>query len=161
MIILIMGVTGSGKTTIGTLLAQQLGWRFADADDFHSPANKEKMSKAIPLSDADRLPWLQAIHTAMVKWNQAGESLVLACSALKQSYRELLTKDLPVCLVYLQGNAAYIKERLQHRTAHYAKADLVDSQFAALEEPGDAVVVDTHATPEKITEVIRRRLGFA
>lgn len=161
MIILVMGVTGSGKTTIGSLLAKQMGWRFADADDFHSAANKEKMSNGIPLTDADRLPWLESIHQAMVAWNRTGESVVLACSALKESYRELLSKDLPVRLVYLRGDAAYIKERLQHRTAHYAKADLVDSQFEALEEPQDAIVVDVETTPEKIVEVIRARLGFA
>ncbi len=161
MIVLIMGVTGAGKTTVGALLAQQLGWRFADADDFHSAANKEKMSQGIPLTDADRLPWLEAIHAAMARWDQAGETVVLACSALKRSYRELLIGGLPVQLVYLRGDAAYIKDRLQHRTAHYAKADLVDSQFDALEEPNDAIVVSVEARPEKIVETIRARLGFA
>ncbi len=161
MIILIMGVTGAGKTTVGTLLAQQLGWRFADADDFHSAANKEKMSKGIPLTDADRAPWLEAIHTAMVKWNQASESAVVACSALKQSYREQLSKGLPVRLVYLRGEAQYIKDRLQHRTAHYAKADLVDSQFDALEEPTDAYTVAITDDPPSIVREIRSRLNMA
>ncbi len=161
MIILIMGVTGAGKTTVGTLLAQQLGWRFADADDFHSAANKEKMSKGIPLTDADRAPWLEAIRAAMVRWNRAGESAVVACSALKQSYREQLSKGLPVRLVYLRGEARYIKDRLQHRTTHYAKADLVDSQFDALEEPTDAYTVAITDDPPSIVREIRSRLNMA
>jgi len=160
MIVLIMGVTGAGKTTIGQLLAAQLGWRFADADNFHSPENKEKMRKGIALTDADRVPWLEAIHAAMVGWNETGENCVLACSALKQSYRERLMRNLPTCLVYLRGDATHIKERLQGRRDHYAKADLVDSQFQTLEEPADAIVVEIDTTPEKIAEEIRSRLTF-
>ena len=156
-----MGVTGAGKTTVGKLLAEELGWQFADADDFHSATNKEKMRQGIPLTDEDRAPWLGAIHAAMVGWNRAGENAVLACSALKQSYREQLARNVPVKLVYLRGDAGFIKDRLQHRSHHYAKANLVDSQFAALEEPADALAVNVDASPEKIVEEIRARLGFA
>jgi gluconokinase len=161
MIILIMGVTGSGKTTVGSLLAQQLGWQFADADDFHSAANKEKMARGIGLDDADRIPWLEAIHQAMVRWDAAGEDVVLACSALKEDYRKLLREGVSVRLVYLRGDAAVILGRLRHRSGHYATSNLVGSQFAALEEPEDAVVVDIASTPAKIVEEIRRRLALA
>src|SRR4051812_24404070 len=105
MTIIVMGVTGSGKTTVGTLLAQQLGWIFADADDFHTPANKEKMSKGIALTDADRGPWLDAIHDAMARWQSGGTNAVVACSALKQAYRDLLRKNVAVKVVYLKGTA--------------------------------------------------------
>src|SRR3954463_9076341 len=99
MIIVLMGVTGSGKTTVGTLLAQQLGWQFADADDFHTPANKEKMSRGLGLTDAERGPWLDAIHEAMLSWETSGENTVVACSALKQSYRDRLNEGVTVKFV--------------------------------------------------------------
>ncbi len=161
MIILVMGVTGAGKTTIGTLLARQLGWKYADADDFHSPANKDKMSRGIALTDADRGPWLRAIHDAMLQWEKAGENAVLACSALKHRYRKLLRQGATVKFVYLRGTAELILQRLQQRQGHYATGDLVASQFAALEEPNDAVVVDIAAGPSAIVSEIRRQLGFA
>jgi gluconokinase len=160
MIVLIMGVTGSGKTTVGTLLSQQLGWKFADADDFHSAANKAKMAHGIALDDADRGPWLHAIHQAIMKWDAAGENAVLACSALKQSYRELLSAGVNVRFVYLHGSAELILGRLQHRSGHYATGDLVASQFATLQEPTDAYVVDIDAPPDKIVEEIRHQLAL-
>jgi gluconokinase len=158
MILLIMGVTGSGKTTVGSLLAEQLGWEFADADNFHSPANKEKMSRGIGLTDADRVPWLNAIHDAMLRWDQSGHNAVLACSALKDAYRKHLSEGVDVRFVYLRGDADFIRERLQHRHGHYATAELVSSQFAALEEPADALVVSIDAMPEQIVHDIRAGL---
>ena len=160
MTIIIMGVTGSGKTTVGILLAQQLGWTFADADDFHTPANKEKMSKGIALSDADRGPWLEAIHDATARWQSAGQNAVVACSALKQAYRDLLSENVDVKFVYLRGTAELIIERLGHRKGHYAKVNLVASQFAALEEPKDSYVVDIAGSPETIVAEIRRQLNL-
>jgi gluconokinase len=158
MIVIIMGVTGAGKTTIGSLLAQQLGWKFADADDFHSHANKEKMAKGIGLTDADRGPWLRAIHDAMAKWESDGQSAVIACSALKHSYRKILREGIQVQFVYLQGSAELILERLKLRKGHYATGELVASQFAALEEPRDAYLVDIGPDPETIVKEIRARL---
>src|SRR5258708_11535465 len=104
MIIVVMGVTGSGKTTIGNLLAARLAWQFADADDFHSPANKEKMHKGIPLSDAERLPWLAAMHDQIAKWVALQQNVALACSALKQIYLQLLSNGPEVRSVYLKGS---------------------------------------------------------
>ena len=153
-----MGVTGSGKTTIGTLLAQQLGWTFADADDFHTLSNKEKMSKGIALTDADRGPWLDAIHDAILRWEAAGTNAVVACSALKQAYRDLLSENVDVKFVYLRGSAELIIERLGHRKGHYAKENLVASQFEALEEPRDSYVVNIDGTPEEIVAEIRQQL---
>jgi gluconokinase len=160
MIILVMGVTGSGKTTVGTLLAAQMGWAFADADSFHPAANVEKMSHAIPLTDADRVPWLEAIHQQMVTWNSSGTSGVITCSALKKSYRELLLRDLDVKLIYLHGSEAVIAARVAARVGHFAKADLVASQFVDLQEPDDAIEVEVDHTPEEIVAEIRRRLGL-
>ena len=161
MIVLIMGVTGAGKTTVGTLLAERLGWEFADADSFHSAANIEKMRQGIPLTDADRGPWLEAIHDAMVEWDKARQNVVLGCSALKRAYRQQLQEGVNVRLVYLRGDAALIRGRLQHRTQHYATADLVASQFAALEEPENAYVIDIAGTPEQLVAEIRQRLALA
>jgi gluconokinase len=160
MIIILMGVTGSGKTTVGKLLAQQLGWQFADADDFHSTANKEKMSRGLGLTDADREPWLESIHKAMLRWEKSGRNAVLACSALRQAYRDLLSEDVSFELVYLRGTAELILERLGHRKGHYATGDLVASQFAALEEPKEAYMVNIAESPEAQVAQIRRRLNL-
>jgi len=156
-----MGVTGSGKTTVGTILAQQLGWIFLNADDFHSPANKEKMSQGIALSDADRMPWLECIHDAIVRWQANRQSAVLACSALKQAYRDLLSDKVDVKFVYLRGDAELIIKRLGHRQGHYAKENLVASQFEALEEPKNSCSVDISSTPEEIVAEIRRQLNLS
>ena len=158
MIVIIMGVTGAGKTTIGVLLAQQLGWKYADADDFHSAANKEKMSRGVALTDADREPWLRAIHDALAQWEASGQNAVLACSALKHSYRKMLREGLRVEFVYLRGTAELILSRLQQRKGHYATGDLVASQFAALEEPKDAYIVDIADEPPTIVKKITDRL---
>lgn len=150
-----MGVTGAGKTTIGSLLAQQLGWEFVDADSFHPPSNIEKMSRGIPLTDADRVPWLQAIHDAMAQWIPEGRNVVLACSALKRSYRELLVFSPEVRLVYLKGSYDLIRSRLLLRHGHFATEQLLSSQFADLEEPANAMAVDASRTPAEIVQDIR------
>jgi gluconokinase len=161
MIVLLMGVTGSGKTTVGQLLAQQLGWEFADADSFHSPASVERMRQGIPLDDAERAPWLNSIHAAMVQRSNDGRSVVLACSALKRAYRQQLTDGLQVRTVYLKGTFGVISDRLRDRRGHFATANLLASQFATLEEPQRAMAVNIEQTPEEIVTEIRNRLGLA
>jgi gluconokinase len=161
MIVVIMGVTGSGKTTIGMLLADRLGWMFADGDSFHPARNIEKMRRGIPLDDADRAPWLQAIHDAMVGWARDKRNVVIACSALKRAYRRELSEGLTLTFVYLRGSLELIRERLQHRTGHYADAHILAGQFADLEAPDDALVVDIGQSPENIVAEIRRRLALA
>ena len=158
MIIVVMGVTGSGKTTIGKMLARRLGWKFADADDFHSAANKEKMHNGIPLTDADRLPWLGAIHDQIAKWVATKQNVVLACSALKQNYRQLLWNGPEVQFVYLKGSYELIAERLRARKGHFADEHILAGQFRDLEEPSDAVTVDIGTSPEKIGDEICRLL---
>jgi len=150
MVILVMGVTGSGKTTVGTLLAKKLAWTFLDADDFHSPENRRKMHLAIPLTDADRIPWLTAIHDELLRRSVAGENIVLACSALRQSYRELLAANLNVKLVYLRGTPEELHRNLATRAHHFAGESLVPSQRATLEEPATALVEDIAQPPEQI-----------
>lgn len=129
-----MGVAGSGKTTVGALLAQKLGWRFADADDFHPAENRDKISRGTALTDADRAPWLAAMRSAIMQWNAAGENVVLACSALKRDYRDELRTG-PVRFVYLKGDSALLLERLRSRHGHFADEKILASQLATLEEP--------------------------
>ena len=154
MIIVVMGVAGSGKTTVGTKLAAALHCAFLEGDDLHSHANVEKMSHGIPLTDADRAPWLDAIHKRMCDAFTAGQSLVVACSALERSYRTRLAEGLPVTWVYLKGSADLIRSRLQHRTHHFMKANMLASQFDVLEEPSDAIIVDIAQPPDAIVERI-------
>jgi len=160
MIVMIMGTTGSGKSTVGRLLAERLGWEFADADDFHSPANIEKMKRGIPLTDADRAPWLKAMHDKIVLWISEKKNVVLACSALKQSYRNELLVSSDVKLVYLKGTYELLYRRLLSRKEHFANEKLLASQFETLEEPSDAVTVDASHSPEEIVAEICRRLGL-
>ena len=155
-----MGVVGAGKTTVGRLLAGELGWEFADADSFHSPANVEKIRLGIPLDDADRAPWLKAIREAIKRWITKKQNVVLACSALKRIYREELDGGVDVRLVYLKGTYEIIHRRLGLRQGHFATERLLASQFAILEEPEDGVVVDVEQSPEHIVSEIRRRLGL-
>jgi gluconokinase len=160
MIIILMGVSGSGKTTIGEQLAQALGWPFYDGDQFHPPANVAKMQQGMPLTDEDRWPWLQALRAHIGTWVQQGMSAVLACSALKQAYREyLIIDEAEVKLVYLKGNYDLIQERLAQRRGHFMPPGLLASQFVALEEPERGIVVDVVHPPETIVALIREQLG--
>ena len=151
-----MGVAGAGKTTIGEQLAEALGYAFRDADAFHPPANVEKMRTGRKLTDGDRDPWLQAMADAIDRWLEEGTGVVLACSALKERYRARLVRDPErVRVVYLKVTTETARERVAQRTDHFMPADLVDSQFEALEEPVDAIVVDGSQPPEAIV----RQLG--
>lgn len=151
-----MGVSGSGKTTIGLLLADALHWEFKDADAFHSPANIEKMRLGIPLSEDDRIPWLQALQRAIAQWLQEDKNVVLACSALKASYRQFLSLDSDrVKLVYLKGSFEVIQKRLQERHNHFMSEKLLKSQFDALEEPPDSIYVDVSDSPEIIVDYLK------
>src|SRR5215469_9375579 len=149
-----MGVVGVGKTSVGTLLAQELGWQFADADDFHSPENVEKIRQGIPLTDADRAPWLSALRQAIEKWHATGMNVVLACSALKQSYREELSTG-NVGFVYLKGSYDLIRERLHSRHGHFATESILKSQLEDLEEPENAITVNVDKSPRAmVAEII-------
>jgi gluconokinase len=160
MVIILMGVSGSGKTTIGQRLAQALGWPFYDGDQFHPRANIAKMQQGMPLTDEDRWPWLQALRAHIETCIQQAVSVVLVCSALKQVYREYLLIDEPeVRLVYLKGDYDLIHERLAQRHGHFMPPGLLASQFAALEEPERGVVVDIGHPPEAIVALIRQYLG--
>ena len=161
MIVIVMGTTASGKTTIGSLLAKRMGWKFVDADDFHPPANVEKMKHGIPLTDEDRLPWLKALHDKILQWNSESRNVVLACSALKQSYREELRAGSDLRFVYLKGSYELFSQRVLERKGHFAKQDLLASQFADLEEPTDALTVDARQSPEEMVAEVSRQLGFA
>lgn len=157
--VILMGVAGSGKTTIGRRLAAELGWKFYDADDFHPPANVAKMARGMPLDDADRRPWLDALRVVVRRSLERGERGVLACSALKAGYRTCLMLDERVKLVYLKGSFDLIRERLANRRGHFMSAAMLESQFAALEEPEREFHVDIAATPEEIVRAIRLRFG--
>ena len=156
-----MGPAGSGKTLVGELLALQLGWEFVDGDSFHSQVNIEKMARGVSLDDNDRIPWLNSIREAMKQWNAQHRNVVLACSALKRSYRERLQISSDVKLVYLKGTYDLLRERLNARKGHYATEQLLASQFADLEEPEDAITVDVTHTPEEIVAEIRKQLALA
>ena len=160
MVIILMGVSGSGKTTVGLKLASALGWPFFDADDLHPPENIDRMSRGIPLTDEDRKPWLFRLRDLIVEQLENDSPAVIACSALKDSYRRILRCDGQVKLVYLRGSYELIEQRMEARAGHYFKAGLLASQFAALEEPDAALVVDIALTPEEIVETIRTGLGI-
>lgn len=160
MIVVVMGVSGVGKTTTGKRLAADLGWTFYEGDDFHPPENIAKMGRGIPLTDEERLPWLQALRSLIDDCVLRGENAVLACSALKSAYRRTLRGEHPeVVFVHLQADPRLIAERLTQRTGHYMKRNLLESQLATLEEPEQAVGVDASGTPREIVAEIRRRLG--
>lgn len=155
--LVIMGVTGSGKTTVGQMLAQKLGWEFYDADHFHPEENVAKMSNGIPLDDNDRIPWLKALATLISSSHSQGQSLVLACSALKNTYRAMLRDSSDnVKFIYLKGDESLIGGRLNARKNHFMNPALLPSQFAVLEEPNqeEAVHIDIHPEPEAIVNNI-------
>lgn len=160
MIVALMGVSGCGKTTIGKLLSDRLGWPLIDADDYHPPANIEKMRSGIPLTDDDRWPWLARLNALLMDKTSRGEHVLLACSALKQKYRDRLAHGCDdLRWVYLKGSFALIESRLKARKGHYMKAGLLESQFAALEEPADAITVDVSSTPAATADAVQAALG--
>lgn len=160
MIIVVMGVTGAGKTTVGRLLASELGWEFADADDFHPAANVERMQRGIALSDDDRRPWLEKLRQEISRRDAESRNLVLACSALKNSYRRMLAVSPAVNFVYLKGESGQIAERLKMRLGHFADEQILAAQFSDLEEPEGAVIADVTATPQEIVSEVRKKLGL-
>lgn len=158
-IIVLMGVSGSGKTTVGKMLATQLEWSFYDGDDFQPKDNLIKMEQGMPLNDRDRRPWLLAIHNLLVGLSAKRGRSIIACSALKQDYRDLLVTGLQgIRFVYLKGEYAILEDRLKRRQGHYFKAGLLGSQFEILEEPEDAVTVNVDNPPEAIVARIRKDL---
>jgi gluconokinase len=161
LIVVVMGVTGAGKTTIGRLLAAQLGWPFADADQFHPKANVEKMSRGITLTDADREPWLAAMRSAIQQWISRNESAVLACSALKRSYRSELMVGPEVRFVYLRGDYETVARQLRMRHGHFATEAILADQFATLEEPENVVVLDVGRDPDLMVKEIRAQIGLS
>jgi carbohydrate kinase (thermoresistant glucokinase family) len=161
-IVVVMGVSGSGKTTVAAMLAGTLGANFLEGDDLHPRANVEKMRSGTPLGDADRLPWLRAIAAEIDRWRQCGEAGVVTCSALKRAYRDIIVGDRPeVALVYLRGGCDLIQHRMAQRHEHFMPVGLLDSQFATLQEP-DAdehpIVVEIKGGPAEIVADIVRRL---
>lgn len=161
MIILVMGVSGSGKTLIGKKLAASLQWEFQDADDFHPASNVQKMRQGIPLNDQDRVPWLKALQQEIARWLTEEKNVVLACSALKASYRRQLCQNhKQVQLVYLQGSFQVLKQRLNQRQNHFMKAQMLQSQLKDLEAPTAGLQINIAQDPAAIVEQIRFRLGL-
>jgi carbohydrate kinase (thermoresistant glucokinase family) len=159
MVYIVMGVAGSGKSTIGSMLARRLGLPYQDADDYHPVTNKEKMKAGIPLDDADREPWLELLSGKIMAWNREGGA-VLACSALKKAYRLKLSGDeeRSVLFIYLEGNRETIVRRIKERPDHYFPPELLDSQFADLEAPEEALVVSIEGAPEALCREIVERI---
>ncbi len=159
MIVVLFGVAGSGKTTIGHLLAEELGWNFYDADEFHPASNLEKMGQGIALTDADRWPWLETLRELLKERIARKENLILACSALKEEYRDYLQISDEIKWIFLKGEYGLVADRFEQRRGHFMNSNLLRSQFETLEEPKrDALVVDVDATPERIVQIIRRQL---
>ena len=160
MVVLLMGVAGSGKTTIGRQLAADLGWKFADADDFHPPTSVAKMSAGIPLEDSDRAPWIAAIRLYIETRLERNEDAVVTCSALKEKHRAILLGGSPqVKLVYLRGTRELLWSRISSREGHFMKPAMLDSQLATLEEPAHALVIDIAQPPEKIIADLRQAVA--
>lgn len=155
-----MGVSGCGKTSVGKALAETLGWDFYDADDFHPPANIAKMTSGIPLTDADRAPWLESLRTLISACVQSNRPGVLACSALKERYRQTLLRGNPGAqLVYLKGSYNLIWSRMAQRPGHYMKPEMLKSQFDALEEPHNALTIDISLSVEQIVNLLYEELA--
>ncbi len=158
--IIIMGVSGSGKSTLGCALAQNLGWDFIEGDDYHPNHNIEKLGARQPLDDEDRHPWLARLHGLLLSYAAQGFSAVLACSALKADYRNLLSRNLAdICFVFLCGDPELIRERLKARVHAFMPSGLLESQFAALEPPEDAVLVPVHLPTDEQIRLVRQALG--
>jgi gluconokinase len=164
VVIIILGVSGAGKTTVGELLARELGWRFYEADDFHSPANIEKMRRGVPLTDDDRWPWLENLRELIRRCVAAGESAVLACSALKRAYRQHLGVSGEVKFVFLHGDYAVIAKQLRHRRGHFMNPGLLRSQFADLEEPQPeekVLTIELGPAPNELVREIKTKLHLS
>jgi gluconokinase len=164
VIVIVFGVSGAGKTTIGKLLAKRLGWRFLEADDFHPRGNIEKMRDGLPLTDGDRWPWLKLLREQIERSLAANENAVLACSALKRRYRERLRISNDVKFVLLCGDYALIEKQLHSRRGHFMNPDLLRSQFADLEQPEsdeDVLTIELGRTPQELVEEIKARLRLA
>ena len=160
-VIILMGVSGAGKSTVGARLARSLGWTFLDGDELHPERNREMMSHGIALTDTDRQPWLDAVRQAIERFLSAGANAVIACSALKESYRRRIIADPSrVKVVYLKGPQELIASRLRDRSGHFMSAELLQSQFDALEEPHDAITADISASPDAVVASIRAQLGI-
>lgn len=159
-IIIVMGVAGAGKSTVAARLADALGWAFLDGDALHPAANVDKMRRGLPLTDADRAPWLGVLRTRIEAYLASGERAVIACSALKRAYRRRLRVDPAVVFVYLKGTVPVLRERLAQRRDHFMKATLLSSQLAALEEPQDALVLDARLPVERLVGCIAEAFGF-
>ncbi|ETR96183.1 MULTISPECIES: gluconokinase [Acinetobacter calcoaceticus/baumannii complex] len=163
MIVIAMGVCGTGKTLIGELLSEQLACEFLDGDTLHSAANKSKMSQGIPLTDEDRMPWLQAIRKVIEEKQQAGETAVFTCSSLKRVYRDILRgPDQNVQFVYLKGSYELLQQRLAERAGHFFDPSLLQTQLDTLEEPDahEAITIDIALTPEQIVVQVMQKLGI-
>jgi gluconokinase len=160
MMILIMGVTGCGKTTIGAALAHELGWSYFDADDFHPLSNIQQMSSGLPLTDQDRGPWLEKLRRLIAERHRHGEHGVLACSALKETYREILGWGGDLEVVYLKADPDLIAQRLATRKGHFMPQRLIDSQFRDLEEPNSGITIPAAWSPERIVKAARTVLGI-
>jgi gluconokinase len=164
VIVIVFGVSGAGKTTIGKLLAQEVGWHFYEADDFHSQANIEKMQNGIPLTDEDRWPWLENLRQLIKRSLETGENAVVACSALKRAYRERLRVGDEVKFVFLRGDYALIEKQLRRRHGHFMNPELLRSQFADLEEPKpdeDVLTIELGRSPQELVEEIKAKLHLA
>jgi gluconokinase len=160
MIVIVMGVVGAGKTTVGRALAEQFGGEFADADSYHSQHSIEKIRRGVPLNDEDRRPWLLQLRSLIETWISQSRSGVLACSALKRSYRDELNAGPDVKFVYLKGSADLIAQRLGSRKGHFAGDQILASQFADLEEPDAAVTINIDQSVEQIVAEIREKLDL-
>ena len=164
MIVIIFGVSGAGKTTVGKLLVRELGWRFIEADDFHPAANIEKMRKGHPLTDEDRWPWLDCLRKQIEQLLATGENAVLACSALKRAYRDRLRVSDEVKFVFLRGDYPVVEKQLRSRHGHFMNAALLQSQFDDLEQPQpdeNVLTIELGRTPEEIVERIEAKLNLA
>lgn len=156
--VVVMGPSGSGKTTIGQRLAERMGWRFIEGDAFHPPANVAKMASGIPLDDLDRRPWLESLAAALREAASRGERVVLACSALRGTYRTVLKVNAGVRFVYLKASPELLRQRVSSRQGHFVPAALVSSQVATLEEPTDAIIADAALSPAAIVDLVVSRL---